>query len=136
MKFSLITPSLGSMSAPLKPLILPRNLDSVMLSWTAPIDVFECIDRYIINLANITEERIYTLVTDNSATSKIVEHLAQGVEYAFVVTGFCEGSVSQTSLPSNRFTLDGKRTVSDVCVHTICDNHTRTVICICGMLDC
>ena len=101
------------MPPPLNPVILPRNLTSVLLSWAAPIDVFKCIDRYFITLYNLMDGRGYTFVTDNSTTSQIVSDLTQGLEYAFVVTGVCRDLVGLTSLPSNNLTLDGKGQVAN-----------------------
>ena len=99
------------MPAPLNPTILPHTLTSLLLSWAAPSDSSECIDRYFITLSNVTEGRGYIYVTANSTTSKIVPDLVPGLEYSFVVTGLCKDLVSRTSSPSNRFTLDGKNQV-------------------------
>ena len=76
---------LGTPSVPLNASVKAIDPNTVVVSWSPPLNSSQCIDHYVVSIDNgITT---FNKNTSNSSTTLVINQLIQGMNYSFSVTG-------------------------------------------------
>ena len=81
--------------------------NTVIVSWSPPLNSSQCIDHYIVSIVN--GNTISNTNTSNSSiTLVIINQLIQGMDYLFSVTGVDKAGRTGGESERSRITFDGK----------------------------
>ena len=97
---------LGIPSVPLNASVTAIGPNTVVLSWSPPLNSSQCIDHYVVSIVN--GNTISNKNTSNSSTTLVINQLIQGMNYSFSVTGVDKAKRTGKESETARITLDGK----------------------------
>ena len=96
----------GTPSIPLNTSVSPIGPNTVVVSWSPPLNSSQCIDHYVVRIVN--GNTISNKNTSNSSTTLVINQLIQGMNYSFSVTGVDKAKRTGGKSETSRITLDGK----------------------------
>ena len=97
---------LGTPSVPMNTSVTAIGPNTVVLSWSPPLNSSQCIDHYVVSIVN--GNTISNKNTSNSSTTLVINQLIQGMNYSFSVTGVDRAERTGEESETARNTLDGK----------------------------
>ena len=71
-------------SVPMNTSVTAIGPNTVVLSWSPPLNSSQCIDHYVVSIVN--GNTISNKNTSNSSTTLVINQLKQGMNYSFSVT--------------------------------------------------
>ena len=83
--------------------VTANNPNTVVVSWSPPLDSSQCIHHYIVSIDNGNNRN-----TSNSTTTLVINQLVQGMDYTFSVAGVDKANRTGEESETARITLDGK----------------------------
>ena len=83
--------------------VVANGPNTVVVSWSPPLNSSQCIDHYVVSIGNGTTKN-----TSNSSTTLVINQLIQGMNYSFSVTGVDRAGRTGEESETARITLDGK----------------------------
>ena len=96
---------LGTPSAALNTSVTAIGPNTVIVSWSPPLNSSQCIDHYVVSIVN--GNTISNKNTSNSSTTLVINQLIQGMNYSFSVTGVDRAERMGEESETARITLDG-----------------------------
>ena len=96
----------GTPSAPLNASVTAIGPNTVVVSWSPPLNSSQCIDHYVVSIVN--GNTISDKNTNNSSTTLVINQLIQKMNYSFSVTGVDRAERTGEESETARITLDGK----------------------------
>ena len=78
----------------------------MVLSWSPPLHSSQCIDHYVVSIVN--GNTISNKNTSNSSTTLVINHLIQGMNYSFSVTGIDRAERTGGENETVNINFDGK----------------------------
>ena len=79
--------------------------NTVVVSWSPPLNSSQCIDHYVVSIVN--GSTMSTENTSNSSTSLVINKLVKRMEYSFSVKGVDRAERTGGESETARITLDG-----------------------------
>ena len=95
----------GEPSFPLNISVTATGPNTVVVSWSPPLNSSQCIDHYVVKIVN--GSTMSTENTTNSSTSLVINQLVKRMEYSFSVKGVDGAKRSGEESETARITLDG-----------------------------
>ena len=96
---------IGTPSVPLNISVSASGPNTVVVSWSPPLNSSQCIDHYVVSIVN--GNTISNKNTSNSTTTLVINQLIQGMNYSFSVTGVDGAERTGGESETARITLDG-----------------------------
>ena len=96
---------IGTPSVPLNTSVIASGPNTVVVSWSPPLNSSQCIDHYVVSIVN--GNTISNKNTSNSSTTLVINQLIQGMNYSFSVTGVDRAERTGGESETARITLDG-----------------------------
>ena len=97
---------LGTPSVPLNISVMAIGPNTVVVSWSPPLNSSQCIDHYVVSIVN--GNTISNKNTSNSSTTLVINQLILGMNYSFCVTGVDRAERTGEVSEASRITLNGK----------------------------
>ena len=97
---------LGTPSVPMNTSVTAISPNTVIVSWSPPLNSSQCIDHYVVSIVN--GNTISNKNTSNSSTTLVINQLIQGMNYSFSVTGVDRAERTGEESETARINLDGK----------------------------
>ena len=97
---------LGAPSVPLNTSVTAIGPNTVVVSWSPPLNSSQCIDHYVVSIVN--GNIISNKNTSNSSTTLVINQLIQEMNYSFSVTGVDRAEKTGGESETARINLDGK----------------------------
>ena len=96
---------IGTPSVPLNTSVTASGPNTVVVSWSPPLNSSQCIDHYVVSIVN--GNIISNKNTSNSSTTLVINQLIQGMNYSFSVTGVDKAERTGEESETARITIDG-----------------------------
>ena len=97
---------LGTPSVPMNTSVTAIGPNTVIVSWSPPLNSSQCIDHYVVSIVN--GNTISSRNTSNSSTTLVINQLIQGMNYSFSITGVDRAERTGKESETARINLDGK----------------------------